>query len=818
MMLLWVMGGLLLLAGGLLTYLLKPHKGNAAPYRLRLHRNRRVLRLMRRLLRSKQVDSTVLPAASEALTEALHRMNRRIASLPPLPAGPDGEPRLMDAARDAADAPAFSSEALLDILSDGNFTSTEVLHFPICVACAVSHRLGAVLSSLLADVRQADQARRMLRSMLHSKQPARLMRKCTLNSYGLHILFCEMEEAHALALLDMLKAWLSEFDLEPEQLAAAASQRSARYDAEIRRAQDCFSVLQRMDWRHICSAADEAHTLLLNSPEGFYPLLETNAQLQLRLDIDALSRRTGLTAAQLIRQAFILCSQAAGSSLESCISYYFQDVQGLSILHRSLPTRRGRLYVRMKRLGEQLHYFAAWAVSIVTGLGFLQSGQPVFLLPFFAVLVGCVYRLPRWAYRRHLPGMQLLPGDQTLRTLVVLHADLASPEDAILAVQRLKQTIRSFHGEQADFLLIGDFGPCITAVSGYDLSIMQAAGAAVTALGDSRVMYLQRGRAWDDAAHCYRARGGQRGAITEVCRLIATGESQDTLPYATMLPASFERRYAYVLSLGDDVRAAPGLLTRFLSVMAHPLYQAQPTQKHLRGHALLLPEDDPVFDGTGFIRPDAFLEAVDGKLHDRTPANALCGELAGQLSVDGAQVFRNIPPATWETEYRCALRAWELLPWQFPLVSTPAGWIGNPLTFFQRYHLRELLRPSLIPLSQAVMLFWGLLTGNWPMMLLALFLPEFGKPLHRREDFLALLSRIILLPTSAAVNVAAMVQLLRRKPHLPPDWSSLEAWTQGLTATVMAALVFLLPAGAVAAFILAVLFPCFPLAHRFTGT
>ena len=37
MMLLWVTGGLLLLAGGLLTYLLKPHKSAAALYRVRLH-------------------------------------------------------------------------------------------------------------------------------------------------------------------------------------------------------------------------------------------------------------------------------------------------------------------------------------------------------------------------------------------------------------------------------------------------------------------------------------------------------------------------------------------------------------------------------------------------------------------------------------------------------------------------------------------------------------------------------------------------------------------------------------------------------------
>lgn len=816
MLLIWLTGGLMLLAGILLTYLLKPRKASEVPYRGRLHRNRRVLRLMRRLLRSKHPSTRTLQAASPFLLDSLRRMNRRIASLPPLPCGPDGEPRLMDAARDAADTPEISGEALLDVLADNAFTSPEVLFFPVCVACAESHRLAAVLTSLLADVRQADQAQKFLRRLRRSKHPALLLQKCTLNSFGLHALHQALTACHAEALLEVLTSWLLEMDLEPGDLAAAARQRLARYDEEIRRAQDSFSALERVDWRALCAAADSAHALLMNDPGGTYPRLEMSAQLRLRLDVDALSRRTGMPTDALIRQAFILCSQASESSLESCISYYFQDAQGLSVLHRSLQTRRGRLYVRLKDRGELLRYIAAWCVTIVTGLGFLQSGQPVFMLPFFAVLVGGVLRLPVWSTHRHLPGMQLTHGDQALRTLVVLHADMAESEDALTAVQRLKATIRSLHGEQADFLLIGDFGPCITAVSGFDLPIMQSANAAVAALGDSRVMYLHRGRAWDDAAHCYRARGGQRGAITEVCRLIATGESHDALPYATVLPASLERRYAYVLALGDDVKPAPGMLTRFLSVMAHPLCQAHPTPKGMRGHALLLPENDAVFEGTGFIRPDAFLEAVDGRVHDRYPANALCGELAGQAVVDGAQVFHPLQSASWEVQYHRTLRAWQLIPWQLPIVSTPSGWIDNPLSFFQRFHLRELLRPSLVPLSQAAMLLWGLLTGNWPLMLLALLLPEFGKPLRRREDLLGILCRIALLPTRVAVDVSAVVQLLRRKPLLSPEWPSLEAWTQGLSATLMTALIFLLPSGGVAAFILAVLFACFPLAHRYS--
>lgn len=818
-MLLWVTGGLMLLAGGLLTYLLKLRRGSEAPYRVRLHRNLRVLRQMRRLLRSKHSqDPHALQVTLPLLVDAVYQLNRRIASLPPLPAAPEGEPRLLDAAREAADNPEVSGQALLDVIKDEGLSTTEIIVFPVCVAYAESQRLGSVLSSMLSDMRQARHAVRLARRMQRSKHPEQLLRKDSLNSFGLNTLRQALEDGHADTLLNLLTDWLSELDLTPADLSSSAELRKQRHAEEIRRAQDCFSALQRLNWRGICSAADASHSLLLGDPGNVYPRMDAASQLQLRLDVDALSRHTALPATELIRRAFILCGAASESSLESCVSYYFQDAQGCTALHRSLPTRHGQLYARSKGRDEVLRYIAAWSVAVVTGLGFLQSGQPVLMLPFFLVLTGCLLRSPAWKLPRHLPGMQLPHGDQSLRTLVVLHAYMAEPEDAVAAVQRLQQTIRSLHGEQADFLLIGDFGPCITAVSGFDQPIMQSASAAVAALGDDRVMYLHRGRAWDDAAHCYRARAGQRGAITEVCHLIATGESQDALPYATVLPASLERRYGYVLTLGADAKPSPGMLTRFLSVMAHPLCQPHPTPKGMHGHAMLLPEGDAFFEGTGFIRPDAFLEAVDGRLHDPHPASALCGELAGQAPVDGAQVFRPHPPHSWDDQYFTTLHAWQLLPWQLPIVSTPSGWIDNPLTFFQRFHLRELLRPSLVPLSQAAMLLWGLLTGNMPLMLLALLLPEFGKPLRRREDVLKLLCRISLLPTKVAVDVAAIVQLLRRKSHLSPDWPSLEAWTQGLTATLMAALVFLLPAGAVAAFVLAVLFACFPLAHRFLDT
>ena len=819
MMLIWLTGGLMLLAGGLITYLLKPHKADMNPFRVRLHRNRRVLRLLRHVLRAcdDQPYTRPLKSAAPFLQDRLRQMNRRIASLPALPSAPDGEPRVMETARDAADLPELEGHLLVDMLKEASLDTSEILAFPVCIAYAESQRLSAVLSLILSDLNQARQAAKFVRKMQRSKRPDQLLRRCSLNSYGLYTLLRALQAQHADSMIALVEKWLQELELQASDLISSSAQREQRYAQEIRRTQDCFSTLQRMNWLDICSAADETHSLLMGDPGGTYPRMDPVTQLQLRVDIDKLSRKTAFPAADLIRRAFILCGTAAESSLESCISYYFQDTQGLLSLHRSLPTRRGRLYVRLSRRCEQLRYAVYWAVAAIIGLGLLQSGQPVFILPFFLMLTGSILRHSLGKLPRHMPGMLLSPGDQELRTLIVLHAMLADQQDVSRAVQRLKAAIRSLHGEKADFLLIGDFGPCITAVSGFDQPLMQAVSQAITALADRHVMYLHRGRAWDDAAHCYRARAGQRSAITEVCRLVAAGECQDSLVYATVIPASLERRYAYVLTLGHDVTPAPGMLERFLSVMAHPLCQPHPAAKGIRGHAMLLPEGISSFNGTAFIRPDAFLEAVDGRLHDRFPANDLCGELAGQASVDGAAVFCPPPAAGWDDQYSPTLSAWQVFPWQLPIVSTPAGWIDNPLSFFQRFHLRELLRQTLVPLSQAVTLLWGLLTVNWPMMLLALLLPEYGTHLRSWNDFLAVLSRISLLPTRVAVNVAAVVQLLRKKGEQPPDWPSLEAWTQGLSATIMAALVFLLPSGGVAAFILTVLFACFPLAHRFGG-
>lgn len=826
---LWIIAGLLtLLSACLLTILLRrtPRDSRkSAAYelpRMPLAHTGNVSRLVRRIIRTSVhgKDVEALQEAARPLVMHLSRLDREIRRVPPLPADSEGEPRLMNLARDIGDGDAFTAEVLADALSGWNGTplsAMEISAFSQCVGAAACQRLSSVLRAMKKDLRERSGALRLARRLQRCKRPDEVLRKNHLSSVGLAALLGQIQQGKNDQLLSLVEVWLTQHEIAPEALTQSGMQRQIRLAEEIRRALACFAALERLNWLEHCAQADELHTLLLNDPSGVYERMTAGAQLALRLQIDSVSRHVRLSPTELVRHAFLLCSEAEERSLEGYVGYWFQAQEGLIALHKALPTRRGWLYARFALRQEQLAYAGLWVFGLITGMAFLQARQPVFMLPFFALTMGTIIR---HAFDRQdaspLPAMKIIPGARELRTLVVLHAEMADAHEAIQAVHRLKAALHAFPAEQADLLLLGDFSPSITAVSSNDYAIVQAASSAVAALDEGgRVAYLQRGRAWDSSAHRYRARAGLRGAITAVSRLIAQGECEDLIAFSTVEAARLERKYAYVLALPADRQPAHGLLERLLSVMAHPMCQRYPTPKGYRGFSMLLPEEDPSFSGAALIRPDAFLEATDEVLPAFRPCDALSGELAGQARVPGAHVQKAREDPSWDAQYRRAIRAWRLARWQLPWVRTPLGVVGNPLGFGARFRLRERLRWSLVPLAQLVLLWFSVLTQNWLLLAIALLAPEIGIRLRRREDWLKLLCRLSLLPMRGAVSAAAVVQLLRRKASSTPAWATLEVWVQGLTATVMGALAFVLPVFAVPAFGLTLLFACFPLAHRF---
>ncbi len=784
----------------------------------RLSYPHKIIPLLRMLARADDSCADISALQSDARIFMLHltRLQHALKQTPALPAEPNGEPRLMELCRDQIDDGDISTQALSSALENWSEapTSRECRYFPQAIAAAEAHRLQRILEALCYDLKDRRSGRRLASQLMKTNKPERLLAHCSLNTMGISAFLHELQEQDQHQLLAMTDAWLDVKHLTAKDILITCMNRQMQLAEEIRRARSCFDALDKLNWSSHCADADSIHHLLLEEPSGSYADMTQESQLSVRLQLETASLRFNMDPVQIIREAFILCHESEDGTPESHVSYYLLDPVGLTALQRLLPTRRGCLYARLSKRPAQVRYGILLGFSFVAGLTFLQLGQPVFMLPFFLVTIGCVPRT------FHFPAANLLctavsPEDPDLSTLVVVHAEISNTHDAIQAVRRLK-TIRHTVGISHDYLLLGDFSPAITAMSGNDAPIIQTVMAALSALHADRVYYLQRGRSWDSSSHCYRARAGGRGATDEICRLIAQGECADTIAFSTLEPSALERRYAYVLAVPAGCTPAPDMLPRLLEAMAHPMNQQNASGS--RGHALLLPECCNTFCGLGLIRPDAYLEATAGFVSNTASDEILCGKLAHAIPIKGAHAQLPREGSAWEDIFSRHLTTWRLFRWQLPWVQTPSGFISNPLRYLPRFQLRENIRSSVLSACRLILLLWAVLTENWLLLSISLLAPEAGHPLKSRDHYLNLLCRWCLIPSAAAVEAAALLQGIWRKPIRFPEWSIVGIWAQCITAALTAALGFVRPDFFLPGLFLAALFSAFPLAYRYLSS
>ncbi len=811
-----VVGLSLLAVGALLTWLLT-HR-NAATYR-RLSLPKGLLSLVRKTaqLADDRQDVSALANSALGLMEHLHQLRMLLPTFPALPESPDGEPRLLELAREIADANQFSPAALIEALDAWPHTATpsEIQTFPACIAVAQCQQLRVILRSMQADAKIRQRAQRLARHLPRSKQPYARLDKAGLNSIGLAALaeaLRHQEQPEALLLLDR---WLEVHELTADDLLQQDTLRQVQFAEELRRTMNCFAVLEQLPWIECCEAADALHPLLLKDPAGIYPAMTAKSRLQLSLGVEMLSRHVHMDATEIIRHALLLCEDAEPRTLDQYVGFWLQEAAGLCTLYRSLPTRKGGLYVRFSRRQPLLRYLLRLCLGILFGFGFLHSGEPVFMLPFFLLVMGnAIKQVVCRMDDPPLPKMDLAKHGRPLKTLVVLPAVLHDQHEAIRMVRQLRTVSHNCPTEGTEYLLLGDFAPNMTAVSSSDGMIMQAAITAVTALqSELPIHYLQRGRTWDADRHTYCARCGRMAAISELCRLIVQGECADTLACSTLEVATLERKYDFIFVLSPQQDVLPGMLRTALEKMLHPLCSRYPTGDGWRGISILSTWAQPTFQGAGLILPGAFLEATDGILPPTPAAEILSGELAGYASTGHFTVNLSSPDA-WEEQYAAAKTAWKLLSWQMPWVRTPSGMLTNPLSPSSRLRLRDLLRDALLPLGQLTLLLWAVLTQNWLLLLVALLLPEGYHVRLRRKFFMQLGAKVALLPMRALTAILPLWFALPGHRSKSPQWPTLEIWAQGISATVFAAFGLAIPSFALPALLLSVLFACFPVAHR----
>ena len=147
-----VVGLSLLSVGTLLTWLLT-HRNVATYGRIALLRGMIALVRKTAQLAEDRQDVAALSNAALGLMEHLHQLRLQLRKLSPLPESPDGEPRLLELAREAADADQCSPAALIESLDSWQHTATpsEIQAFPACIAVAQCQQLQVILRRLQAE-------------------------------------------------------------------------------------------------------------------------------------------------------------------------------------------------------------------------------------------------------------------------------------------------------------------------------------------------------------------------------------------------------------------------------------------------------------------------------------------------------------------------------------------------------------------------------------------------------------------------------------------------------------------------------------------
>lgn len=575
---------------------------------------------------------------------------------------------------------------------------------------------------------------------------------------------------------------------------------------------ECFSSLRLLRWLEHGEQVDPCHLLLLEEPSGTYTRMTPASRLALRLDAERFARHAHLSTQEVLSHVLGLCRAAGKQALEAYAGFWLQTAPGMAQLHRSLGIRAGFLYARLIPQKALCRYILRCILGGIAGFAFLQAGHPVFMLPFFAICVSVVVRrIINLLPENPLPAVIPDRSDSAFRILAVRPVMLKDTHDAVMQAAHLQRTSRILCQDNVDFLLLCDLPAHMTAISGQDGFIAQSALAALASMGDHRMIYLQRGRVWNDADHIYQCRGGTCGALQELCRLIVRGESLDPITCVSVDPAGLERQYAYLLALPENTLPTPEMLERMLGTLMHPINARYPVQNGWRGYSLLSPADRDVSDGCWLLRPDAFLEATEDYTREQENEQLLCAELSGYAAVHGDHTEGASADASWEAALQRAGIAWRLLPWQLPWVRTSAGLVRNPLRYFSRFHLRDRLREVALPVAQAALLLWAILTGRWTLLALALLAPALSS--HAGSDR-AWHMRLLSLPTRAAISVMGLILTWASRKRTMPSGYVLELWAQWIAAAVLIGLTIAVPGMRVPSLLLAAGFAAVPLLQR----
>ncbi len=499
--------------------------------------------------------------------------------------------------------------------------------------------------------------------------------------------------------------------------------------------QGCISNLRYLElWD--AETAFESYAVVehILSRDEVYAAMDAPSRAFYRGRVTQLAKKLHIAETVVAENALYLCE--GRQDYQAHVGYYLIDEGEYELKSQLRPDRK---HASLNNACKLRLFIMAQAL-IAAAILFLCWENPWSLLLFSAawgIANALALRIfMRFSRRRFLPRLRVENAEEVLVAIPALLAGKGNLENAILQMES-HYLANPLPG--ACFAVLGDFRDSDKEEANEkEQELLRAAERETQRLNEKyasktpRFFFLIRKRSCHEPDGIFMGRERKRGALEDLMRLLAEGESDAFLLCTSKLPAM-----EYVLTLDEDTILPRESLQSFVGAVRHPLnrpvYAADGRVE--RGYGVIFPvmrntasgaaqsafarlaAGDPgvesyracisefymdmfgsgIFGGKGIWRIQSYLD-----ISREIPANAvLChdlleGSMARAGMMEDISLYDAEPAsclAWWKRMHRWIRGDWQLLPFLRQASS------------LARYQMLENLRRSLLPVTSLVMLF-----------------------------------------------------------------------------------------------------------------
>ncbi|MFG5383624.1 GH36-type glycosyl hydrolase domain-containing protein [Yoonia sp. R2-816] len=554
-------------------------------------------------------------------------------------------------------------------------------------------------------------------------------------------------------------------------------------------------AIHGIKWTDFVDLASRIEAILASDPAGVYADMTFETRDRYRSAVERLARRCDFSEVAVAHKAVAACHPTSVNISRSHVGYWLIG-DGLAAIETELGYRAPRALALRRRLAR--YAGTLYAAGLVAGVlialivplaylwmqnaNFLQwlLGTTISVLPATILSVWVVHwiitkitrpeTLPELDFSKSIPG--------NCATAIIVPVIVGSEVDVEGIIEKLEILHLANPDPALRFVLLSDPVDAPTQTVPEDEPVQTGFKNGIALLnarygksGNAPFVLLHRGRQFNAAEGCWMAWERKRGKLEEFNQLIL-GEKTDAF---SVVEGDIKElsNLRYAITLDADTQLPPGVATRLIGILAHPLNRAEfdpESGRVVSGYAILQPRieilpklgkdthfshlygGDTAVDiysravsdvyqdlfGTGiFVGKGIYdIAALHRSMAGRVPENRILSHdlfegLHGRSALASNLVLYEDLPANYPEfalrQHRWIRGDWQLVPWLWRRVpAADGGKVPNPLSALDRWKILDNLRRSLVP--PTLLLFfvgaWMALPGSaWVWTLLAVAAP-----------------------------------------------------------------------------------------------